>query len=142
MPWWGWLIVGAVLLGAEVLVSTEFYLAIFGVAALLVGLVMFAGLDGPAWAQWLSFGVLAIALLIFFRRKIWGLITPGPESSDETLVGDVAVTVEEIGPGAEGGGELRGTVWKMKNAGAGKLGRGARVRVVAVEGVLLHVEPE
>ena len=56
MPWWGWLVIGAMLLGAEIIVTTDFYLAVLGVAALSVGLVSALGLETP-WMQWALFGV-------------------------------------------------------------------------------------
>ena len=39
MPWWGWVVVGAALLGAEIVVPTDFYLVFLGLSALAVGLV-------------------------------------------------------------------------------------------------------
>jgi len=136
------MIIGAVLLGAEVFVSTEFYLAILGVAALAVGLIGFSGLTAPEWAQWLTFAVLAIGLLVLFRKKLWHLIGPPSGDSDDPLIGGIVITTESVGPGAEGGGELRGTVWKVKNVGDRAVGDGERAVVVAVEGVLLHVRPQ
>ena len=39
MPWWGWIVVGVVLLAAELLaIEAQFYLVLLGVAALLTGL--------------------------------------------------------------------------------------------------------
>ena len=39
MSWWGWIIAGAILLGAELsFVSAQFYLVFIGSAAILVGL--------------------------------------------------------------------------------------------------------
>jgi membrane protein implicated in regulation of membrane protease activity len=38
--------------------------------------------------------------------------------------------------------ELRGTVWSARNAGTVVLAAGARYRVVGVDGLMLHVEPE
>lgn len=142
MPWWGWMIIGAVLLGAEVFISTEFYLAIFGVAALVVGLIGFAGVEAPQWAQWLAFAALAIGLLILFRRRLWHLIGPPSGDAADPLIGGIVVTTEPVEPGAEGGGELRGTVWKVKNVGDRAVGGGERTVVVAIEGVLLHVRAQ
>ena len=45
MPWWGWVVVGAALLGAEIVVPTDFYLVFLGLSALAVGLVGAAGLE-------------------------------------------------------------------------------------------------
>ena len=63
MPWWVWLALGATLLVVEVAVQTEFWLAVLGVAALIVGI-----------AAWMGFGgcvVLVLgakALAIFLKR--------------------------------------------------------------------------
>ena len=39
MTWWGWIIAGAILLGAELtFVNAQFYLVFIGSAAILVGL--------------------------------------------------------------------------------------------------------
>lgn len=36
MPWWGWIVIGALLLGAELMViEAEFFLVFIGVAALI-----------------------------------------------------------------------------------------------------------
>ena len=44
----------------------------------------------------------------------------------DSLVGDVAVPLEEIAPGAVGRAELRGTVWSARNRAARLLARGER----------------
>ena len=44
MTWWGWIIAGAILLGAELaFVSAQFYLVLIGSAAILVGLAVGVG---------------------------------------------------------------------------------------------------
>ena len=49
MPWWGWLVVGALLLGVEMFViDAQFYLVFLGVAAALVGLLGLAGIACPS----------------------------------------------------------------------------------------------
>ena len=43
MSWWGWIIAGAILLGAELtFVNAQFYLVFVGSAAILVGLATLA----------------------------------------------------------------------------------------------------
>jgi membrane protein implicated in regulation of membrane protease activity len=40
MPWWGWIIVGALLMGAELFViDAQFYLVFLGVSAIAVGVI-------------------------------------------------------------------------------------------------------
>ena len=47
MTWWSWMILGAVLLGAELFaVDAQFYLVFLGVSAAIVGLASLAGIVG------------------------------------------------------------------------------------------------
>ena len=60
MTWWGWIIAGAILLGAELsFVNAQFYLVFVGSAAILTGLATLV-LPLPEWVQWALFAVLAI----------------------------------------------------------------------------------
>ncbi|MGH2570670.1 MAG: NfeD family protein, partial [bacterium] len=70
MPWWSWIVLGAALLGAEVLLATDFYLVFFGVAAVVVGLVELGARDLPVWSQWLLFAAIAVAGLVLYRKRL------------------------------------------------------------------------
>jgi membrane protein implicated in regulation of membrane protease activity len=141
MPWWGWIVVGAVLLGAELfVVPTDFYLVFVGVAAIAVGLVAWTGVGLPVWGEWALFGVLSVVLLVWFRgwaRARWG--TRGSRRVDDTLAGEVGVAPDGLAANAAGRVELRGSPWSARNAGAEPIAPGARVRVERVEGLTLHV---
>ncbi|MBW2698578.1 MAG: NfeD family protein, partial [Deltaproteobacteria bacterium] len=69
MPWWAWLAVGAVILIIEVAVQTEFWLAVLGGAALMVGAVGWVIPEQPVWVQWAQLGVFSILLTVFVRRR-------------------------------------------------------------------------
>lgn len=144
MPWWGWVAVGAVLLGAEVVLPTDFYLVFFGLSAIGVGLLHLLGVAGPAWGQWALFGALSVASLVLFRSRVSKRfrVQGGDPRVDDTLVGEVAVVKERLRPGAIGRAELRGTTWTARNAGDAPLEPGARARVERVEGLLLHLRRE
>jgi hypothetical protein len=146
MPWWGWVIVGAVLLGAELLaVEADFYLVILGAAAVLVGLGGAAGLTGPRWAQWAIFGALAIVLLVVARRRMQALLLgggPPPAGGYEALIGEIAVAQGAIPPGGIGQAELRGSLWSARNAGSAPLAGGQRARVQRVEGLVIELRGE
>ena len=70
MGWWGWIVAGALLLAAELMIPTDFFLVFLGVAALAVGLVGLAGIDLPTWGQWLLFAAIALVLLVGVRRPL------------------------------------------------------------------------
>jgi membrane protein implicated in regulation of membrane protease activity len=139
MPWWSWIALGAILLGAEAVLTTDFFLVFFGAAALIVGLVMLGGIHPPAWAQWLLFAGLSVASLLLLRPRLRRALgrQRGPEGTD--LVGETVLVSAEMPAGGIGRGELRGSVWNLHNAGAGPLHAGERCTVEKVEGLTLHV---
>jgi membrane protein implicated in regulation of membrane protease activity len=144
MPWWGWIIVGAVLLGAETVVPADFYLVFLGLSALAVGLLGLAGLDGPVWLQWAIFAFLSVGSLVAFRSRVRDrfFVRGSDPRADDTLVGEVGVVQELLAPGSVGRVELRGSLWSGRNGEEARLEPGTRVRVERVDGLLLHVRRE
>lgn len=144
MPWWQWIVVGAVLLGGELfVVDTGFYLAILGVAALLVGLGAGVGLTaGPLWFQLAVFGVLSVGLLVGVRRHFYRRLRGGPAEELDPVVGETATVAEPIEPGGTGRAHLRGSEWTAHNAGRAALEPGQRVRVRAVRDLVLELDAE
>jgi membrane protein implicated in regulation of membrane protease activity len=141
MPWWGWIAFGSLLLAAEMVVPTDFFLLFLGAAALVVGVLGLAGLDAPAWGQWLVFAALAVVALVFVR----GWLRPRARDAspvDDTLVGETGTAEGSIAPGGVGQVELRGTTWSARNAGDGAIAARDRVRVVSVERLTLNVQRE
>lgn len=141
MAWWGWLLLGFGLAAAELLgIEAAFYLIFVGAAAILMGLAGMAGLDLPAWGQFLSFGVLAVASMILFRRKLYDRMHRESFASGPALVGETVEAPENLDPGGHCRVRLRGSTWDAENAGMAPLQAGQRARVIAVEGTLLKVE--
>jgi membrane protein implicated in regulation of membrane protease activity len=141
--WWHWLVLGLLLAIAELAASGGFYVLFFGVGALLVGLLTAAGLAGPIWMQFLLFTVLSILSLVVFRRRLLKKVQREPQRPEvDTLIGEVGAAISTIVPGEIGQVELRGALWSAKNDALMPLPSGARCRVLSVEGLMLHVEPE
>jgi len=141
MPWWGWIVVGAVLLAAEIfVVPTDFYLVFLGVAAILVGGVAWLGLGLSPTAEWVLFAVLAVVLLVLFRARLAARRAgETPPRVDDTLVGEQGRALEGMAAGAAGRVELRGVPWSARNLEADALEAGVAVRVERVEGLTLFV---
>jgi len=141
--WWHWLVLGLLLVVAEIAGSGSFFLIFFGVGALVVGVLAAIGLAGPVWLQILLFSLLSITSLALFRSPMlrWFQKDP-PKPRVDPIIGEVATAVDDLGPGSVGRVELRGTSWSARNATHQTLPRGARCRVVRVEGLMLHIEPE
>jgi len=142
MPWWAWIVMGALLLGVEVaLVDAQFYLLFVGAAALLVGLAGVVGLDMPTWVQWISFAALSVVALAVFRRKIYDLtrvhgerVTTGPTGEEVTVPVDLPA-------GAICRVEYRGSTWSALNKSDHAMVADSRARIVDVDGLTLHVRP-
>ena len=143
MPWWGWIVVGVVLLAAELLaIEAQFYLVLLGVAALLTGLGVVAGLPGQPYAEWALFVVLAIVLMFGVRRQLYGRLVGSPPPMYEVVVGEVATVSETIEPGALGRAQLRGTEWTARNVGRSALSEGQRARIERVENLVIDLQAE
>ena len=101
MPWWGWLVVGAVLLGVEMFViDAQFYLVFLGISAALVGLIGLAGIGMPEWAEWLVFAALALITMVSFRRRVYQLVRGRTGVVEERLtLGDRVVIPMRLEPG-------------------------------------------
>ena len=143
MPWWGWILVGTLLLAGELfVVEADFYLVFLGFAALAVGVLDLAGLGGPVWFEWLAFAVIAVVSTVYFRQRVYHrLRRPGGDVGD-SVVGQLVVVAGELAPGASGQVELRGSGWSARNVGAAALPAGTRARVVRVDGLVLEVQAD
>jgi membrane protein implicated in regulation of membrane protease activity len=143
MTWWYWLVLGLVLIALEMVSAGGFYIIFFGVAALVVGPLAYLGLAEPVWVQWLLFSVLSVASLVFFRNPLMRKLNLGAGAADiDTLAGETATALDDMGAGANGRVELRGTTWTAKNAGATPLTRGTRCVVVRADRLTLLVKAE
>ncbi len=144
MPWWGWVVVGALMLSAELaFVDAQFYLVFLGVAALAVGLIGLAGTDLPIWLQWLLFAALSLVFFVGFRKRLYRTLrSDSGETVPENVEAEHALAIDEIAPGGRGKVELRGSRWTAVNESDRAIASGSSVRVINAEGVVLHVRPE
>jgi membrane protein implicated in regulation of membrane protease activity len=143
MTWWWWMVLGLVLAAIELATPGGFFIVFFGVSALVVGLMGLVGPDQPEWLQWLWFTVIAVVALRLFRKPLLARIQPRLDAPDvDSMVGETAVVASDLGPGAHGRAELRGSSWQVRNVGERSLPAGSRSRVVAVHGLVLDIRPE
>jgi membrane protein implicated in regulation of membrane protease activity len=144
MIWWYWMLVGLVLLGAEMVTPGGFYILFFGLAALAVGTLAGVGLVQAEWLQWLLFSGIAILSLLVFRGPLLAWIkTHDKEMPNvDSMAGECAIPLEDLAPGGTGKAELRGTMWTAHNAGSALLKKNQRCKVQRVEGLTLWIKPE
>jgi membrane protein implicated in regulation of membrane protease activity len=143
ITWWHWLVLGLLLITLEMAASGGFYVIFFGVAALVIGILALFGLAGPLSLQVLMFSVLSVAALMLFRRPLMRWMNLDAASSEvDTLVGELAVPLDDMPPGSVGRAELRGTVWTARNHAPVMVARGQRCTVVSVDRLTILIEPE
>lgn len=143
MTWWGWMILGAVLLGAELFaIDAQFYLVFLGISAALVGLAGMLGIAMPEWGQWMAFAVLTLISFFTFRKSLYEKIRGGAVGFRETLSGNSVDVPEQLAPGAETRLEYRGTKWTVRNVGELSIPAGARATVVEVDGLTLRIKAQ
>jgi len=143
MTWWAWMILGAVLLGAELFaVDAQFYLVFLGVSAAIVGLATLFGVTLPEWGQWLAFAVVSLIFFFTFRAALYNKLRRGGEGYEQKYVGELVTVAGEVGPDGRGRAEYRGSDWNIYNVGDSTIVAGSHARVVEVDGLTLKVEAE
>ena len=140
MEWWAWIVLGAVLLAAELFVPTDFFLAVLGGAALLVAAGTGVGILPGATFQWAAYGMLSLVLIVGARKAFRDRFGPGQlRTSSSELVGEIATGQGRIASGADGKVMLRGTTWAAHNLGDVDVQDGDRVEVVGVDRLTVQV---
>jgi hypothetical protein len=97
---------------------------------------------GPIWFQLLLFSMISVGALLLFRSPLLRLMQPESPADRDSPVGEIAVPLEDIAPGAVGRAELRGTVWTARNQTPATLARGQRCRVVKMDRLMIVLEAE
>jgi inner membrane protein len=143
IPWWGWLIFGLALLLLELSAPGGFYFIFFGTGAISVGILAWLTILQESWLQLTFFSIFSIVASLLFRKPLIARFGGKPgHAIVDSLVGEVAVVIDEIPASGFGKVELRGAGWKAKNSGGRTLARGERCTVERVEGLLLWVSRE
>lgn len=139
-PVWGWLGLGLVLIGLEVLAAPGTYMLFIGIAALIMAGVNALVTLGSA-TELMVFGVLAL-ICGFIGWRVYGARVENDAARDlhdpaVTMVGRILTLSAPI---AEGVGQARmdDTVWRVSGP---DLPAGAKVRVKALDGATLLVDP-
>jgi len=141
MPWWGWIIFGALLLGSELLiVDAGFYLVFIGIAAAITGLVELAGVGLEPWAQWILFSVIALIFMVLFRKKLYAKLRGSGVGYEIGPAGEIVTVEQALQPGDKGRMAYRGTEWTVVNASDQAFEQGQHVRISSVDGLTLKLD--
>jgi membrane-bound serine protease (ClpP class) len=98
-----------------------------------------AGHDLPVAAIVIA-GVILAGFIIFASRKAIAAHRDEPvRTGSEELIGSIGDVREPLDP--TGQVFIQGALWRARTTGEGEIGLGNRVRVKAVDGLTLEVEP-
>ena len=140
MPWWGWMILGALLLGSELLaVDAGFYLVFIGIAAALTGLVELTGIGLEPWVQWILFSIISVVLMVLFRKKLYALLRGSGVGYETGPAGEIVTVEKAMQPGETGRIAYRGTDWTIVNDSDQPFEQGQRVQISRVDGLTLKL---
>jgi inner membrane protein len=142
MTWWGWIIVGAILLGAELsFVNAQFYLVFVGSAAIVTGVVTALTVIA-VWGQWALFAALAIVSMVMFRNRIYQKFRGALPTVNTGPAGGSITLQVPLGAGESCQTEHGGTFWTVCNDSGVPIPSGTRVRITSVRNLTLFVKPE
>jgi membrane protein implicated in regulation of membrane protease activity len=141
MDAWIWLLGGIGLIVIEVMIPSGFFLLLLGLAALLVGTLVWLGIVGSWGSEVILFGIAAVILWSTLAEKLARSFSRrGVKSPQGQLEGAVVVVDGEIAAGARGLGTLWGSSWRLHNIDSVTLPAGSEAVVVASEGIGLQVK--
>src|SRR4029434_3427693 len=103
MEWWMWFVLGFALLMLEMATPGGFYFIFFGASAFVVALLDLIGITESAWFEWMLFSIFAAGATTLVRHRMTSRFGPRmPSGEVDTLIGEVATTLEGIQPGSVG----------------------------------------
>lgn len=142
MQWWSWLVLGALLLAAEMFViDAQFYLVFVGAAAIIVGLCGVAGLTLSPVIEWLLFAGLSLVTMVAFRRRVYELARGRVGKVEERLtIGDRVHIPHRLQPGHTCRVSYKGSTWDARNIDAAEIPAGSDAVIASVDGLTLQVK--
>ena len=142
MEWWGWIVLGGMLLAAELtFLDVEFYLVFIGLSAAIVGVSSLL-FPVPVWGQWLLFAAITVASVLLFRGRLYSQLRGDLPGYTARGVDQSFILSKELAPGAQTRAEFNGSTWTLRNNSGETIRAGTQVRVTRTEGIVLDVIPK
>ncbi|MGY0616201.1 NfeD family protein [Vibrio sp. FJH11] len=141
ITFWHWLALGLALLAIELL-GTAGYCLWLGISALIVGVIL--SMLPMSWQlQWLSFATFSLITTWLWWRRQWKQDKEDDQVRDlnqkyKQLIGRTLTIEEDFSIGLNRI-HVADTTWSAQSDEA--LPAGTRVKIVAVEGIILIIEP-
>ena len=141
--WWHWIILGLCLSAVELLVSV-FFILWFGIGAIGVGLLLLAFPALSIAMQFTVWTILSSILVVIWFRYFRPRTVTAVGTSSGDVIGEVGVLINDLCPDSRGRVRFQKPVlgsdqWECYADQDFKAGD--RVRIAAVEGNFIKVEP-
>jgi membrane protein implicated in regulation of membrane protease activity len=136
-----WVVLGFLLIAAEMFLNA-FIIIFFGIAAVLVGILLWLGLPGGYGVPFFVFGALSVGLLLLLRSRFrsWFKGASTAAQKDDDFLGREAVVESGFDAASPHRGKVsyRGASWDARTT-AGPFARGAYVRITDRDSSMLVV---
>lgn len=133
-----WFLIGLILIVSEFAVP-GLVIIFFGLGAWAAALALLA-IQMSLFFQIVIFLVVSITALLVLRKRFMAVAEHTPDLTDE-FIGKTAEVEERVKKGAYGKVKFKGTLWKAETASDQVLEKGALVKIVGYESIILKVEP-
>ena len=139
--WQMWALVSFICLILE-LMNGDFFIMCFAIGGVFACIAAALGLG--IYGQLLVFAIFSVLSLFFVRPFALKYLHRSGEdrpSNADAVIGRIGTVSEAIEAGGYGRVAIDGDDWKSLAAGGEAIPKGARVRVVAMDSIILTVEP-
>jgi membrane protein implicated in regulation of membrane protease activity len=139
--WLIWIIISILCLILE-LSSGDFFILCFAIGAAVAAIIAGCGLS-LTWQIIIFAIVSALSLLLVRPALLKKLHKPQRErpSNAEAIIGQIGRVSEEIDANGFGRVAIDGDDWKARSSDGSAIEKGARVRVVKMDSIILTVKP-
>lgn len=145
MAWWIWAAGGLAFAVLELLTPGSIFWVFFAAGGLAAAVAVALWPDLPLAVQGALFVTCSLVSLALFRSPLLRYLeqrSPARDVTVDSLVGELALTIDEIPAQGFGKAELRGTAWTAANPDSIAIPRAARCRVEKVDGLTLTLRKE
>jgi membrane protein implicated in regulation of membrane protease activity len=136
-----WIVAGFILIAVEMFVNA-FIVIFFGIAAVLVGILLWLGMPGTDGVPYFVFGMLSVGLLLLLRNRFqsWFKGKSTRAQQDDDFLGRDAMVESGFDAASPHRGKVsyRGASWDARTT-AGPFARGTYVRITDRDSSMLIV---
>ncbi len=141
IEFWHWLIIAVVMVIIEIVLPAAYFLWM-GIAAFVIGLLLYAAPGIPALIQVIVFGALSVVAVFLYKRhqrnNPYKKDQPNLNRRGEQYIGR-SFTLEEAIVNGVGKIRVDDSTWKVKGI---DMPAGVKVRVISVDGTIFNIEPD